>query len=275
MEGVPGRTAEDVDSFRTMAWIHRSEDGSLAFRHEALTLFCAAQHICYVLENRNQLGLEDWQVSAPLADVVCDYAGKTMKSYAVLGAVAMLGGDLQFNVRSLIQGVLGAAKTRIDFQIDNSVHLDERMLAAICRGVANEISLARLPVSIILSTISEKRKKQIIVVLLLLFSRSSATDIMPVALEIVHRLVKRERNFGDDLRDLKEDPGSSFDAMLLKDLGIGPGELMDSVQYEAIFKRIHEDVTVDTPTRQFADRTLRGIDGERHRRIAAHRSHGK
>jgi hypothetical protein len=270
VEDIPGRTPEDVDSFRTMAWIHRSEDGSLAFRHEALTLFCAAQHVCYMLENRSHLGIEDWQSAAPLADVVCDYAGKTIRSGAILGAVAMLGGDIQFNVRLLIKEVLSAARGRTDLQVDHQFHLDERTLAAICRGIAKEVSLAGLPVFIMLEILSEKRRKQVIVILLWLFSRSASLDVA-VPVDIVHRMVKRERNFCEDLRPLKEDPGSSFDAMLLRELGISGGELTDSTKYEPLFTRIHDDSSVDTPTRQYADRTLRAIEGERNRRIAAHR----
>jgi hypothetical protein len=121
-----------------------------------------------------------------------------------------------------------------------------------------------------LEILSEKQRKQVIVILLWLFSRSASLDVA-VPVDIVHRMVKRERNFCEDLRQLKEDPGSSFDAMLLRELGISGGELMDSTKYESLFTRIHDDASVDTPTRQYADRTLRVIEGERNRRIAAHR----
>ena len=45
----------------------------------------------------------------------------------------------------------------------------------------------------------------------------------------------------------------------------------DQTEYEPLFTRIYNDGSVGTATRQHADRTLRAIEGERNRRIAAHR----
>ena len=44
---------EAVNAFRTMSWIHRSDSGSLSFRHEALTIVCAAENICAALGSRD------------------------------------------------------------------------------------------------------------------------------------------------------------------------------------------------------------------------------
>ena len=69
-------TSEIVNAFRTMSWIHRSDDGALTFRHDALTLVCAAEHICVALERRDSIAIADWQQAAPLASVLCEYAGE-------------------------------------------------------------------------------------------------------------------------------------------------------------------------------------------------------
>jgi hypothetical protein len=271
LENISIKTREDVDAFRTMAWIHRSEDGALAFRHEALTLVCAAQYICAMFEARDPLGLADWQSTAPLADVVCTYAGDTIHSAAVLGAIAMLGGDLPFNIIQLAKAILRAAVDRDDFEKSAVDQLEERTIAAICRGISNELQLARLPIRVLLKVLGEKRALQVRIVLLWLLSRADSPNIVEPALELVHPIVKRDWNFCDELRMVKEDPSSSFDAMLLKDLHITPGNLMDATRYEVLFRRIHSStIGVDTPTKQYADRTLRGIEGERNRRVATH-----
>jgi hypothetical protein len=270
LENITDKTKEDVDAFRTMAWIHRSEDGALAFRHEALTLVCAAQHVCAMFEMRDALGVADWQNAAPLADVVCKYAGETIQSAAVLGAMAMLGGELQFNIRELATAVLQAAKDREEFDKIPADQLDERVLAAVCRGISSELQLGRLAIRVLLRTLGEKRALHVRIVLLWLFSRADSPDAVDAALELLHPIVKRDWNFCDELRMIKEDPSSSFDAMLLKDLRVTAGDLMDSARYEALFKRIYSTSAVDTPTKQYADRTLRGIEGERNRRVAAH-----
>jgi hypothetical protein len=53
--------------------------------------------------------------------------------------------------------------------------------------------------------------------------------------------------------------------MLLRDLEINTGDLIDSTQYEGVFRRIYDNPKIDTPTKQYADHTLRGIEGEKHR----------
>jgi len=93
---------------------------------------------------------------------------------------------------------------------------------------------------------------------------------LPSAIDLARLRVKRDWNFCDDLRLLKENPGTSFDSMLLKDLGILTRDLMDATQYEKLFDKIYNAQDIDTPTRQFSDRTLRGILGEK-RRLAQFR----
>jgi hypothetical protein len=275
LERLPSRSEEDVDAFRTMAWIHRSEDGALAFRHEALTLVCAAQHICAMFEVRDALALSEWQSAAPLADIVCDYAGKTIRCSAVLGAMAMLGEGVQFNIRLLIKSVLEHAKGRDDFSPKSTDELDERTIAAICRGISTEVDTALLPIRLLLKSVTGKRALQVTIVLLWLLSRSESEHVVPAALELLHPIIKRDWNLCDELRSVKEDPGNWFDAMLLRDLKISTGDLMDTTNYESLFTRVHADPKVDTPTKQYSDRTVRAIEGARKSRIAAHRKEGK
>jgi hypothetical protein len=263
LENVSTGSTEAVDAFRTMAWIHRSEDGAaLGFRHEALTLVCAAQHVCMMLEGRDAFGVADWQHTSPLAEVVCRYAGETINSLAVLGAMAMLGGDLQFNVRQLLTAVLEAAKGRTDLDEVSIDQLEERFLADICRGVAKDLRLSLLPIRILLKALHDKRNLQITIVLLWILSQRDSPDIVESAFELLHPIVKKDWNFCDELRTVKGDPTCSFDSMLLKDLGITPGDLMDALSYEPLFRRMYSTVGIDTPTKQYADRTLRGIEGK-------------
>jgi len=108
-ESDTDRNSEAVDAFRTMAWVRPDAAGELAFRHEALTLVCAAQFVNRSSEHRSAIDLSDWQPQAPLADVVCQFAGEIIPSLGVLGATEMLSGQLQFNLRQLIIEVLQSA----------------------------------------------------------------------------------------------------------------------------------------------------------------------
>jgi hypothetical protein len=187
------QTTEAVDAFRTMAWIHRSPDGELAFRHEALTLVCAAQHVNTMFEFRDALGISDWQPHAPLAEIVCQYAGETIGSAAVLGAMGMLGGDLPFNVSQLAETVLGAAKHRDDFDRIAERELDERTVALICRGIFTSLALAQLPIRILLKSVSEKRALQLSILFLCFFSKSNQSDVVvEIALDILRPRIKRD-----------------------------------------------------------------------------------
>ncbi len=178
----------------------------------------------------------------------------------------MLSGSLQFNVRQLIVSVLQAAGVRDDCEPIPDKELTERTLASICRGIVSEPSLAHLPIQILMKSLGEKRLLQLTVILLWFFSKGDPKDdVVRAAIDLLHPRIKRDWNFCDDLRGLKENPGASLDLMLLKDVAVSARDLMDSTQYEVLFKKIYDKPTIDTPTRQFADRTLRGIEGERHR----------
>lgn len=54
-----GNTQNVVDAFRTMSWVRRSDEGTLTFRPEALTVVCAAQHVCVALESQDVLAIGD------------------------------------------------------------------------------------------------------------------------------------------------------------------------------------------------------------------------
>ena len=82
--------ADGVDAFRTMSWIQRADDGALTFRHEALTVVCAAEHVADAFKNRDSISLTLWQPAAPLAGEVCEYAGEIANGASVLGAVVIL-----------------------------------------------------------------------------------------------------------------------------------------------------------------------------------------
>ena len=75
---------ETVDAFRTMSWVHRSDEETLGFRHEALTVVCAAEHICEAFERRDSISLAEWQNAAPLAPVVCDCVAEIIDKLRII-----------------------------------------------------------------------------------------------------------------------------------------------------------------------------------------------
>lgn len=266
--GTAGTTTEAVDAFRTVSWIQRSDDGALAFRHEALTIVCAAEYVCAALEHRDSLAISDWQGAAPLADVVCEYAGEIINSVAVLGAIGMLGGDTQFNVRQLASGVLNAAADREDLQRVSPDKLDARTIGTIVRGVVAAVHLARPPVRVLFRSLGEKRVVQVGVPMLWLLARLDSQEAIIVALEVLGHITERERHFCEMLRVIKEDKSNWVDSMLLKDLHVKDGDLLDSLCYETIFTRIQATVSADRGMKQYADRTLKALEGERQHRAA-------
>jgi hypothetical protein len=262
-------TAEVLDAFRTMSWMHCSSEGVLTFRHEALTLVCAAEHITWALDHRNGIALGDWQNEAPLAKVVCEYAGEIITPKGILGSTIMMGGDMQFNVRQLIDGVLDIARSRDNLGDLVGLQLDSTTIAAICKGASRSIVTARLPLRFLFSKLSPKQIIQVGVPLLWLMAASDSSEGATVAIDILNYFHKDARNFCEELADIQEDETSSLDVSLLKALGVRKTDLMNYSCYESLFKRIHSAETTDRKMRSYADRTLRAIEGRIARSKAA------
>jgi hypothetical protein len=276
---APNGTAEMVDAFRTMSWIHRSESGNVAFRHEVLTVVCAAQHIAKAFEQRNMLDVLDWQESAPHADVTCQYAGRILTASGFLGAVALLGEITQRNIKCLLTSVLSVARNR-ELAEARNMYLDVRTIAAICRGLAQEPSLISQASKALLGYIGDRRRVQIIVPLLWSLVRDESPEGSDSAVELLEfdRIAHKskgeqrkgdppKRNFTHLLGEIRDDPTSLMDVMLLKELELTTSELLDCLNYEPLFERIRERTKSGDPAvYHYADRTVKAIEGERGRR---------
>ena len=281
--GGGNETGEMVDAFRTMSWIHRSDSGTLEFRHEALTIVCAAEHICRALESRSALDLNDWQDSAPLADLVCQYAGRLLKAAGFIGGVAILA-ESQINVRKLVTNVLEIAASRDVAQAQVS-ELDYKTLAAVCRGLASHPVFIPRASRLLLDMMGHKRHTHVAVPLLWFLSRTESKASTDAAIELleVDRTMNRvkgkepKRNFTDLLEEIKEDPTYQMDLMLLKELDLKPSEMLDALSYEPLFMRMFKSTTGGDPAVfHYADRTVRAIAGERDRREhGVHEQKGK
>lgn len=280
----PKNSSEMVNAFRTMSWIHRSETGGLEFRHEALTIICAAEHISKALEKRDILDLGDWQEAAPLADLVCQYAGRILRSSGFLGAVAILGGECQANVRKLVTTVLQVAKSR-DLADDQKLELDARTLAKICRGLAGEPSLVRQSSKLLVRVIGYKRHIHVAVPLLWYLNRIESQDSTDAASELLEVDITThkgggkipKRNFTHLLDEIKDDVTNLTDILMLKELDVKPSELLDSLNYERLFHRLRVGTKAGEPTAfHYMDRTVDAIAGERGRRESVvHQHKGK
>jgi len=273
-----GSPAEAVDAFRTMSWIHRADEGELSFRQEALTVVCAAEHICAAFERRDTLALSEWQSSAPLAPVVASCASEVLDGSGLLGATAILGGELPlpFNVRTVVTDVLKLASEReqipsrgVPKQIEGNV------LAAICRGIVTAPDSCQHSIQILFSAFGEKRWMQVAIPLMWLLSRKDLPGSVRAALTILGSKIRPKYDFSDELRIAKKDPSSFLDSMLLKQLRLSASDLLDLVQYETLFQRINDDSSIDRHAVQYADRTLKAVGGEKQRREKQFRKHAK
>lgn len=265
-------TIEALDAFRTVSWIQRSADGVLAFRHEALTLVCAAEHICVAIENGDMLALSEWQGSAPLAEIVCEYASEILNSAGLLGAMAMLGSDLQFNVRQLIIAVLQTSKSRENWENQHFDKLEVKKIASILRGITNAPHLASSSIRVLLRSLGEKRRTQLAMPMLLLLTRVNTPEAVETASEVLRLACIRARNFCEEISDVKKDQTNYVDSVLLKELGISIGDLVDGLCYENLFRKLCDSVKLERPMKQYAERTMSAIEGAKARREAALRA---
>ncbi len=265
---------EAVNAFRTMSWIHRSDSGSLSFRHEALTIVCAAEHICAALESHDVISLDDWQSGAPLAAVVCDCAAEAIKSSELLGATALMGAELPFNVRTLVSTILELANQRDGFGIvPDAQQFDGKKLADICRGIVAAPGLSNRAIEILFMSIGEKRSMQVTLPLLWLMARRDSAGRVAAAVTILGSKIRPKFDLNDELKTVKDDLTSFVDSVLLKELKIRTSDLLDLEQYESLFKKMEMDTSIDGHAVQYADRTLRSIEGEKQRREEQFRRH--
>lgn len=252
------------------------------FGHEALTIICAAEHISKALEKRDIFDLTDWQEAAPLADLVCQYGGRIIRSGGFLGAVAILGGECPTNVRKLLKAVLEIAKSR-DLADTHKLELDARTLAKICRGLAGEPSLIQQASNLLSSVIGSKRHTHVAVPLLWFLNRIESVDSNKAAIGLLEvdmnsrRVGGHKRNFTHLLEEIKDDATNLTDILLLKELDLHPTEILDSLNYEPLFNRLREFTMHGEPSVfHYMDRTVDAIAGERGRRESAvHQHQGK
>jgi hypothetical protein len=262
--GAAGTGVGAVDAFRTVSWIQRTEDGALTFRHEALTVVCAAEFVCGALQDRDALALTEWRHEAPLADVLYEYAGEIISSKGLLGGIALLGSDIQFSVRQLITGVLDIARTRDDFQRLPDLQL--RTLGPYVRGVARSPSLAEPAIRMLFESINERQMMEIGLPILLLLAPNNSGDATRLASTVLGRLAGESRNFYQLLHSLKSEKSRWIDALLLKDLGIKESVLFSVTSYEQLFRRLEREENQDSKLKHYVERTLAAIEEENHKR---------
>jgi hypothetical protein len=73
-----------------------------------------------------------------------------------------------------------------------------------------------------------------------------------------------KKHFTHLLSEIRDDPTSLMDVMLLKELELTTSELLDCLNYEPLFRRIRERTKSGDPAvHHYADRTVKAIEGER------------
>jgi hypothetical protein len=107
------------------------------------------------------------------------------------------------------------------------------------------------------------------------FAQKDSSEAVDAALELLRPKVRRDWNFCDDIREIKREQTSNLDSMLVKKLRCTEGDVLDALKYRKLFQTIFERPTIDTPMKQYADRTLKAIEGEEHRRQAQFQSHSR
>ena len=144
--------------------------------------------------------------------------------------------------------------------------LDATILPETCRGVIAAPHVARLPVRLLLRALGGKRAVHVQIPILWLLSRNEMSEAVELAAAILQGMPERGRNFWEKLRDVKDDKSNMIDEMLVKNLKLQDRDLLDSLCYENLFKRILALPGLEVQMRQYSERTLRAIEGEQHRR---------
>jgi hypothetical protein len=256
---------EMVDAFRTVSWIQRSDDGAIAFRHEALTCVCAAEHVWSRLEDRDSRSLGEWDQNAALADVVCEYAGEIISGRAILHAFGLLDGDLPINVRQLVMAVLTEARNRTDIAQSVGI-IDLPNFPATIRGIVRAPDLAQTVLPALMGTLNERRTMEVALPLLFLLAPAASSDATNLSIGLLDAVVGKTRNFSELLREVKADKGRLIDSILLKELRVPEYALLDVIQFEPLFRRLDGDPAVPSKLRHYAERTLKAVEGAKQRR---------
>ena len=114
---------------------------------------------------------------------------------------------------------------------------------------------------------------QVTLPLLLLLAHKEFPGVVAAAVTILGPRIRPKFDLHDELESVKEDATSFVDAMLLKELRISTSDLLDITQYEPLFRKMLVDKSIDGHAVQYADRTLKGIEREKHRRETQFKKH--
>ena len=185
----------------------------------------------------------------------------------------MQGSDLQFNVLTMVNNVLESVKDREFAPAPNTQHIGVKELAGICRGVTAAPSLALKPFEILGKSMGQKKLTQVTFPLLWLLARKDSPGTTVAAVAILGSRIRPRFDLRDELIAVKEDATSFVDTLLLKELRISSSDLLDIVQYEPLFRKMLLDKTIDSHAVQYADRTLKSIEGEKPRRETNFKKH--
>jgi hypothetical protein len=163
---------------------------------------------------------------------------------------------------------------RLVYESDVSDEFGQRTAPALIHAywgfapVPRAAYVAKLPLRVLLRSLPDKRVVQATVPLLSLIAATDSQESIQLAKETLEHLTTHGRNFCDVLRKIKQDKGTWVDSMLLRDLNIKETDLLDSSYYESLFTKMLRMQSVDRKTQQYVDRTIRAIQGEKHRQTA-------
>jgi hypothetical protein len=185
-----------------------------------------------------------------------------------------MGTELPFNVRTLVSTILELANQRGSFApVPDDQQFDGKTLADICKGIVAAPGLSNRAIEILLKSLGEKRAMQVTLPLLWLMARRDSAGRVAAAVTILGPKIRPKFDLNDELKVVKDDLTSFVDTMLLKELRIRTSDLLDLEQYESLFRKMEMDTSIDGHAVQYADRTLRSIEGEKHRREEQFRRH--
>jgi hypothetical protein len=258
---------EALESFRAMSWLHRSSGGDVGFRHQALTVICAAQHISWALARRDRLSLGNWNAAVPLADLVAGHTGALLDADAVLGGAALLDGSVPVHVHGLICQVLRGARVPTRNREWQPAY-EAGVWASILKGLASEPADSLVGVRLLIERLEGGRLVQICLPLLWKLSRGGAEGAVGGAREIVDRLRRwhPKGSFEDLLHTVRSDRETLVDHLLLRNLGVAAQDVLATESYYGAFHAIRDSLAVSqVELSKYVERSLAAFEGHRRR----------
>ena len=218
----------ELDAFKTVSWIHESSDKHLQFRHDSLTLFCAAEYINIKLEEHNYIDLQLWRQGMPFEDVVIEYVCGLISIKALVGALSMVT-QSPANVRQLIVMTMNKIKDNLPALDKYNISYESGYMAKMIDGIIFIGNLSHVILKSLFKSLSSKQRIELGLPLLYKLSMKYLSTNRILVIEVISIIVEETncsqgniyaKSLPDLLKEVSKNKDNYVDKLLLSHLKI-------------------------------------------------------